>query len=44
MKRYQFVWSSPFKIGMMREFFHYGIGKVYRWVLFLGWLEIRRWK
>lgn len=41
MKGYQFVWSKPFMLGVAR--LKGSIGCVYRWVLFVGWLEIRRW-
>lgn len=40
-RNYQFMWGRPFVFAFARM--TGSIGLIYRWVLCIGWLEIRRW-
>lgn len=37
-------WDWPGFHGYRAEGWHHGIGRIYRWVLWFGPLEIRRWR
>ncbi len=43
MKRYQFVWWRIFRIAFHR-FDNINMGKIYEWAIYIGFLEIRKWR
>lgn len=42
-RRLQFVWWRRWQ-GVGLDRFDGGLALVYRWALWLGWLEVRRWR